>query len=88
MRGHAQLLAAGLTGDRSSAGSTRGRCHTSGLGDDAANEELGLARAKAVCGYLRSRGVKATFSTASRGETSPRASNRTAAAGRSTGASS
>ncbi len=62
------------------AGSRGVRCtgHTSGLGDDAANEELGLARAKAVCGYLRSHGVKATFSTASRGETRPRASNRTA----------
>ena len=43
-----------------------------------ANEELGLARAKAVCGYLRAHGVKGTFSTASRGETRPRASNRTA----------
>ena len=62
------------------AGSRSVRCtgHTSGLGDDAANEELGLARAKAVCGYLRAHGVKATYSTASRGETRPRASNRTA----------
>jgi outer membrane protein OmpA-like peptidoglycan-associated protein len=63
-----------LTGSRSL------RCtgHTSGLGDDAANEELGLARAKAVCGYLRGHGVKASYTTASRGETRPRASNRTA----------
>ena len=62
------------------AGSRSIRCtgHTSGLGDDAANEELGLARAKAVCAYLRSHGVKATYSAASRGETRPRASNRTA----------
>ena len=63
------------------AGSRSIRCtgHTSGLGDDTANEELGLARAKAVCSYLRAHGVKATFTTASRGETRPRASNRTAA---------
>jgi outer membrane protein OmpA-like peptidoglycan-associated protein len=62
------------------AGSRSIRCtgHTSGLGDDTANDELGLARAKAVCRYLRAHGVKATFSTASRGETRPRASNRTA----------
>ena len=46
--------------------------------NNAANEELGLARAKAVCRYLHARGVKATYSTASRGETRPRASNRTA----------
>jgi outer membrane protein OmpA-like peptidoglycan-associated protein len=56
------------------------RCtgHTSGLGDERANDELGLARAKAVCRYLRAHGVKATFTTASRGETRPRATNRMA----------
>jgi outer membrane protein OmpA-like peptidoglycan-associated protein len=62
------------------AGSRSVRCtgHTSGLGDDLANEELGLARAKAVCRYLRAHGVKAKMKAVSRGETRPRASNRTA----------
>ncbi len=57
------------------------RCegHTDSRGGRAANARLGLRRARAVCAELRRLGVHATLAAVSRGETQPRASNRTAA---------
>lgn len=52
---------------------------TTSSSDDAYLHRLGLRRAKAVCGYLRSHGVRATWRISSRGADAPAASNRTAA---------
>jgi outer membrane protein OmpA-like peptidoglycan-associated protein len=51
--------------------------HTDSIGTRAANERLGLRRARAVCAYIRRLGVPGRLLPSSRGETSPRASNRT-----------
>jgi outer membrane protein OmpA-like peptidoglycan-associated protein len=57
------------------------RCegHTDSRGVAASNVRLGLRRARAVCAELRRLGVTAHLSAVSRGETQPRATNRTAA---------
>lgn len=49
--------------------------YTDTAGSAAYNYELGLARAKAVCRYLRAHGVKGAKKVASRGEANPRSSN-------------
>ncbi|MBE2317575.1 OmpA family protein [Solirubrobacter sp. CPCC 204708] len=41
------------------------------------DRKLGIERAKVVCAFLKTRGVKATFKTASKGATAPAASNAT-----------
>jgi outer membrane protein OmpA-like peptidoglycan-associated protein len=51
--------------------------HTDSIGTPAANERLGLRRARAVCAHIRRLGVRGRLVPSSRGETSPRASNRT-----------
>jgi outer membrane protein OmpA-like peptidoglycan-associated protein len=50
--------------------------HTDSIGTRAANERLGLRRARAVCAYIRRLGVHGRLIPSSRGETNPRASNR------------
>ena len=57
------------------------RCegHTDSRGSRTSNARLGLRRARAVCAELRHLGVHAHLVAVSRGETQPRASNRTAA---------
>ncbi len=52
--------------------------HTDDRGAAAANQRLGLARARSVCAFL-TRGTSLAGRAASRGEAAPRASNRTAA---------
>ncbi|MEA2229644.1 MAG: hypothetical protein QOF04_3274, partial [Solirubrobacteraceae bacterium] len=51
--------------------------HTDSIGTHAANKRLGLRRARAVCTYLRRLGFRGRRVSGSRGETSPRATNRT-----------
>jgi outer membrane protein OmpA-like peptidoglycan-associated protein len=62
------------------AGARRITCtgHTDDRGATAANQRLGLARARSVCAFL-TRGTTLAGQAASRGETAPRASNRSAA---------
>ncbi|MFT4035051.1 MAG: beta-propeller fold lactonase family protein [Patulibacter sp.] len=57
------------------------RCigHTQAGPNPAANYQLGLERARTVCGYLKRLGVDAEVQSASRGQLEPRASNETAA---------
>ncbi len=52
--------------------------HTDAQGPATYNARLGLARAKAVCGYLTRLGVKVRKSARSAGESHPRATNMTA----------
>lgn len=51
--------------------------HTDNVGNDAANLKLGQKRAEAVKKYFINMGIKANITTASKGETAPRASNET-----------
>jgi outer membrane protein OmpA-like peptidoglycan-associated protein len=51
--------------------------HTDSIGTHAANKRLGLRRARAVCTHLRRLGFRGRRMSSSRGETSPRATNRT-----------
>jgi outer membrane protein OmpA-like peptidoglycan-associated protein len=57
------------------------RCegHTDTRGTGASNVRLGMRRARAVCAELRRLGVAAKLVAVSRGESQPRATNRTAA---------
>ncbi len=50
---------------------------TDASGDAAADRALTVAQARAACGYLASRGLRATRTVEGRGSTQPRASNRT-----------
>ncbi len=52
--------------------------HTDAVGSAAANRALGLARARAVCAALARAGFSGGLRTATAGERSPRADNRTA----------
>ena len=51
--------------------------HTDSDGEEAANYQLGLRRAKSVAQYFTSQGIKAVIETASQGEKNPIASNNT-----------
>jgi outer membrane protein OmpA-like peptidoglycan-associated protein len=51
--------------------------HTDSIGTYAANERLGLRRARAVCAFLRKAGLRGHLAPSSRGETRPRAGNDT-----------
>jgi outer membrane protein OmpA-like peptidoglycan-associated protein len=53
--------------------------YTDSIGSAAANQRLGLARARTVCAQLRTAGVRARMTVRSQGERHPRATNRTAA---------
>ena len=52
--------------------------HTDSVGSDAVNQELGLARAKAVCAALKQHGARGQLVVQSAGESAPRATNATA----------
>jgi outer membrane protein OmpA-like peptidoglycan-associated protein len=52
--------------------------HTDSVGSDAVNQQLGLARAKAVCDALKKHGARGKLVVESAGESRPRATNATA----------
>ncbi|MDA0179803.1 OmpA family protein [Solirubrobacter phytolaccae] len=51
--------------------------HTDSVGSDAANQQLGVARAKAVCAALKQHGARGKLVVESAGESRPRATNAT-----------